>query len=69
MAGMEHAHDGRTFDVGEGTIGYRFDFWRSRHVATGLGVLATVSVVPREIEDSYGSNPTSGTLLVHLELR
>jgi len=61
--------EGRAFDVGELTAGYRFDFSRCRHVATGLGVLGTVSLVPREVEDVYGSSPTSGMVFAHVEIR
>jgi hypothetical protein len=61
--------DGATFDVGELSAGYRFDFWRSRHVATGLGVLGTISLVPEEIQDVYGDNPTSGMIFAHIDLR
>jgi len=60
---------GRTFDVGELTAGYRFDFWRSLHVATGLGALGTISFVPREIESVYRGSPTSGMIFAHVELR
>ena len=60
---------GATFDVGELSVGYRFDFWRSQHVATGLGVLGTLSLVPKDIQDVYGDNPTSGMVLAHVELR
>src|SRR6266850_2462990 len=59
---------GATFDVGELSLGYRFDFWRSRHLATGLGVLGTLSLVPGEIQDVYGNNPTSGMVFAHVEL-
>jgi len=61
--------DGVRYRVGELTAGYRFDFWRSGHVATGLGALGTVSVVPKEIEDVYGDNPTSAMAFLHVELR
>ena len=61
--------DGETFDVGELSVGYRFDFWRSQHVATGLGVLGTLSLVPGTIQDVYGDNPTSGMVFAHVELR
>jgi len=61
--------DGDTFDVGELTVGYRYDFWRRRHAAVGLGVLGTLSLVPDAVQDVYGDNPTSGMLFAHVELR
>ena len=60
---------GATFDVGEVSLGYRFDFWKRGHLATGLGVLGTLSLVPVEIQDVYGNNPASGMLFVHAALR
>ena len=61
--------DGQVFDVGEVTVGYRFDFLRSTHAALGIGALGSVSIVPRAIEDAYDNNPTSGMLFAHAELR
>jgi hypothetical protein len=61
--------DGDTFNVGELSAGYRFDFWKSGRVTTGLGVLGTLSFVPGEIQDAYGDNPTSGMVFAHVELR
>jgi hypothetical protein len=61
--------DGATFDVDQLSAGYRFDFWKGGHVTTGLGVLGTLSIVPGEIQDVYGDNPTSGMVFLHVELR
>ncbi len=61
--------DGQTYDVGEVSAGYRFDFWRARHVTTGLGVLGSIALVPGAIEDAYGDNPTSGMIFAHAALR
>ncbi len=61
--------DGRAFHVGQVSAGYRYDFWRSGHVALGVGALGSVSIVPRAIRDAYGDNPTSGMLFAHAELR
>jgi hypothetical protein len=61
--------DGVTFAVGELSAGYRFDFWKSGHVTTGLGVLGTLSLVPQDIRDAYGDSPTSGMVFAHVELR
>ncbi|HEX7077586.1 MAG TPA: hypothetical protein VF363_04135 [Candidatus Eisenbacteria bacterium] len=61
--------DGRVFDVGQVSAGYRFDFWRRGHAALGVGAMGTVSIVPRSIQDAYGDGPTSGMLFAHAELR
>ena len=61
--------DGQVFDVGEVSAGYRYDFWRSGHVALGVGALGSVSFVPRSIRDAYSDSPTSGMLFAHAELR
>jgi hypothetical protein len=58
----------QVFEVGQVSAGYRFDFWRSEHVAIGLGALGSVSIVPRAIRDAYGDDPTSGIVFGHLEL-
>jgi len=63
------SRSGEAFDVGELSLGYRYDFWRNQHLAAGLGVLGTLSLVPQEIQDVYGSNPTSGMVFAHVELR
>ena len=61
--------DGRAFNVGEISAGYRYDFWRREHVAFGLGAVGSVSIVPRTIQDAYGDDPTSGLVFAHAELR
>jgi hypothetical protein len=61
--------DGLAFNVGQISAGYRYDFWRSGHVALGMGALGSVSIVQRAIQDAYGDNPTSGMLFAHAELR
>jgi len=33
-----------------------------------VGVLGTVSLVPKSIEDAYGNDPTSGLIFLHAEL-
>jgi hypothetical protein len=58
----------QVFEVGQVSAGYRFDFWRSEHVAIGLGALGSVSIVPRAIRDAYGDDPTSGIVFGHVEL-
>ncbi len=61
--------EGRIFNVGALSGGYRYDFSRTRHVALGIGVVGSVSFVPRSIRDVYGDNPTSGMVFAHAELR
>ena len=61
--------DGEVFEVGQVSAGYRFDFWRTEHVAVGIGALGSVSIVPASIEDAYGDNPVSGVVFGHVELR
>ena len=60
--------DGRIFDVGEVSAGYRFTLWNGGHVSFGVGALGTVLVLPQEIQDAYGK-PTSAMFFVHSELR
>jgi hypothetical protein len=43
--------------VGELTGGYRYDFWRSAHVSSGIGVLGSLAFVPHELQDAYGPTP------------
>jgi len=59
---------GQIYPVGQVSAGARYDFWSAGHVATGVGVLATVSLVPKSIEDAYGNDPTSGLIFLHAEL-
>jgi hypothetical protein len=61
--------DGRAFNVGQVSAGYRYDFWRSAHAALGLGAVESISIVPRAIQDVYGDDPVSGMLFAHAELR
>ena len=61
--------DGRAFNVGEISAGYRYDFWRSAHAALGIGAEGSVSIVPRTIQDAYGEDPASGMVFAHGELR
>lgn len=60
---------GELFEVGELSVGYRCDFWRGPHLATGLGVLGTMALVPSDLEDAYGSQPRSILVFAHVELR
>ncbi len=60
---------GRAFEVSELSAGYRYDFLRAPHVVTGIGVLGSVALVPGELRDTYGNNPTSALVFVHVGLR
>ena len=65
--GDSRDHD--VFRVGQWSLGYRYDFWRSKHMTFGLGAVGSVSLVPRAIRDVYGDRPTSGMLFARAELR
>jgi hypothetical protein len=60
---------GQVFNVGEFTAGYRYDFWRGAHVATGLGALGTLAVIPGDLRGAYGTNPSSVLVFAHFGLR
>lgn len=60
---------GETFTVGELTAGYRYDVRRGPGIAAGIGVLGTLSLVPRALRDVYGRSPTSGLAFARIELR
>lgn len=60
-----HAHGADEFHtVHRASIGYVFDAWASAHRALGIGVLATVNVVPSALEHEYGSRPKALTVFV-----
>ncbi|HEU4725131.1 MAG TPA: hypothetical protein VFU59_07520 [Candidatus Eisenbacteria bacterium] len=63
------SREGEIFSVGQASAGYRFDFWRRKHAATGIGVFGSVSLVPSSIRDVYGDNPASGMLFLRTDLR
>lgn len=60
---------GRVFDVGELSAGYRYDFLRTEHAATGLGILGTLAFVPSELQNTYGNSPASVLVFLHVGLR
>ena len=60
---------GRVFDVGALSAGYRYDLWRASQFAAGIGALGTLTLVPSDLQDSYGSRPASALVFAHLELR
>lgn len=60
---------GRVFEVGELAAGYRFDFWRGPHLAAGIGALGTLTLVPSDLQGTYGSLPASASAFVRLQVR
>ena len=60
---------GQVFDVGELTLGYRYDFLRQEHASLGIGAAGTLSQVPRELHDDYGDTPVSGLVFLRAALR
>lgn len=62
------ARAGRIFKLGELSAGYRYDFWRTEHTATGLGVLGSLAFVPGELHAAYGSHPASVLAFIHFGL-
>jgi hypothetical protein len=60
---------GRIFEVSELSAGYRYDFLRTEHTASGLGVLGTLAFVPSGLQNAYGNSPVSVLLFLHVGLR
>ncbi len=60
---------GRIFDVGELSAGYRFDFLRTEHTATGLGALGTLAFVESALHNAYGGHPASVLVFLHVGVR
>ncbi|MDQ6610893.1 MAG: hypothetical protein M3Y64_00550 [Gemmatimonadota bacterium] len=50
----------QTFNVGELTLGYLYEFDRMGAIRTGLGVRAAVNVVPSNLSATYGSRSPTG---------
>ena len=59
---------GEIFDVGELTVGYRYDFLRRTHTLVGLGAAGTLSFVPDALHGAYGDTPASVLLFLHAAL-
>jgi len=57
------------FQVGEVTLGYRYDFLRDGHFAFGLGGAGTFTILPQELYDSYGTFPVSGVFFLRATMR
>ena len=62
------ARAGQVFAVGELSAGYRYDFWRTQHTATGFGVLGTLALVPGDLHNAYGASPASILAFMHVGL-
>jgi len=56
------------FDVGELTLGYSREVLRARGITLGASVLGTLNIVPRSLEQTYGSRFPKG-YAVFLRLR
>jgi hypothetical protein len=61
--------EGSIHTVSQVSLGYRYDFWRREHVATGIGVWGSLSVLPSDLHDVYGDAPASGTIFLRATLR
>ena len=59
---------GEVFDVGELTLGYRYDFLRRTHWLMGVGAAGTLSFVPADLHGTYGDTPGSALLFLHTAL-
>jgi hypothetical protein len=58
------------FHVSEATLGYLYDIPISQHVALGLGLQATVNLVPMRLASVYGSRTPLGSMpFLRLKLR
>ncbi len=58
-----------TFRVGKLSVGYIYDFPTERHLKFGIGGLVSKYSLPRELESSYGSDPTSYMLFARVKLQ
>ncbi len=60
---------GRPFTVGRASAGYAYDFSIGEPITLGLGALASVSMLPPGLRDSYGEAPLSTLVFVRARLR
>ena len=57
----------RVFNIGALSLGYITDFMRWSGATLGLGAMGTLSVVPRDLQSSYGSRtPLGGWIFLRL---
>ena len=60
---------GHVFRVSELTLGYVYDLPIARRVALGLGVQATLNLVPAGIKPAYGDDPAGYMPFVRMKVR
>jgi hypothetical protein len=60
---------GSIFTVGEGSLGYIYDFYHGMHLKAGLGAMGSVDVVPGGLKSAYGNAPLSALLFLRLKLK
>lgn len=60
---------GTVFTVGEGSLGYIYDFYHGVHLKAGLGAMGSVDVVPGSLKRSYGDSPLSALLFLRFKLK
>jgi hypothetical protein len=60
---------GQSFNVGEGTFGYVYDFAQREHFSTGLGGLLSIAFVPDALRNAYSSTPVSTMIFLRLRLK
>ena len=65
---MSSAAPLRDIAVGELSAGYRYDFWRTEHTATGLGALGTLAFLPGDVQNGYGRRPASALVFLRVGL-
>lgn len=60
--------EGQVFTVGKLTLGCLDDFWTRGPLRAGAGALASVALLPRELEEIYGDTPLSWMVFARLRL-
>ncbi|MFI4935625.1 MAG: hypothetical protein ACHP7N_13455 [Caulobacterales bacterium] len=60
---------GQTFQVSTASLGYIYDVPVAKHLALGLGALASVYGLPSAIQPAYGGEPTSYMAFMRLKIR
>jgi hypothetical protein len=59
---------GEAFWVNKLSLGYIYDFPETHQLQFGLGALGSIHFIPGELEDVYGSNPTSFMIFARVRL-
>ena len=60
---------GQVFRVADASLGYVYDLPVAKHVALGLGAMASVNFVPEAIRTDYGGSPAGWMPFLRLKLR